>query len=285
MTLVLRKALRRGLIVICTRYASMVAALSIGVPGSAWAWGGLIEPQPPATVLSSATTASASGLATAPLPDAATGLVQLGAPQIGTVISAGFGKKVPLGMALKMLVPSNWISGTEGVPESTPVSWRGGQSWPQALAEIASSHDWTAIVDWGGHTVTMEASKGAVARPVPLVGTSTRSSGAVTTDIAASGKPTPPAISFVLEAGQPIEQQLIAWANKARWGAESQDHWAVLWSVPHNWTNPGTLDYGHDFVKAITQVVRTMAENGADARIQVKEANHVVLIHPAGAQP
>ncbi|NNM65062.1 MAG: hypothetical protein HKL99_10690 [Burkholderiales bacterium] len=214
-------------------------------------------------------------------PGQAAGLVQIGAPALGIITSSGFGRSVPLDIAMKMLVPSNWVGGIEGIPGRTPVSWRNGQSWPQALGEIADRHGWTVVLDWTGHTVSMEAP--APAPPPASAATRPTEVPATAASHVADLARMAPGPSFDLVTGEPIEQQLIAWGKKAKWGPAPDQHWAVMWSLPHNWTVPGEIDYGHDFVKAITQVVTTMAANGADARIQVKEANHVVLIHPAGA--
>ncbi|WP_244104410.1 TcpQ domain-containing protein [Burkholderia gladioli] len=84
--------------------------------------------------------------------------------------------------------------------------------------------------------------------------------------------------TYRLEAGLPIQDQLVAWCKRAGW--------TLLWNLPpdENWIVPGTKDYGSDFEHAISTVVRTLARNGADIRGQGHRDNHIFIVRPGGNQ-
>ncbi len=84
--------------------------------------------------------------------------------------------------------------------------------------------------------------------------------------------------TYRLEAGLPIQDQLVAWCKRAGW--------TLLWNLPpdENWIVPGTKDYGTDFEHAISTVVRTLARNGADIRGQGHRDNHIFIVRPGGNQ-
>lgn len=223
---------------------------------SAWAWGGLTLPAPETAPSQDAAAPAVPGVATRG------GLIQMGQPSLGEIGKAGYGQGVPLSFALGMLVPASWASGTDGVDPATLVSWKEGQSWPQALSEIANSQGWTIVLDWGGHTVTVEGkAKVAAARPAE----------------AKSATPAAPAApAFVIRSGQGIEAQLRQWGRSAGW--------KVVWNVPHDWVAPNDATFTGAFQDAAQQVVETLAANGADIRADVYQGNRTILIHSGKIQ-
>lgn len=241
--------------------AAMAAAL-IAAP-AAWSWGGLTLPAPAPAPAAAPPSGDAMPL-TARAGQTAMGgsLIQMGEPSLGEVGKAGYGHGVPLSLALGMLVPATWVSSTDGVNPSTLVSWREGQSWPQALGQVAKTNGWTIVLDWDGHTVTVEGGRAAAKPAAPA---------------AAPVEATAPAApSFSIKAGESIEAQLRQWAKLSGW--------KVLWNVPHDWVAPNSATFPGTFRDAAQQVVETLAANGADIRADAYAGNRTMVIHPAGME-
>jgi hypothetical protein len=229
----------------------MSAALAASTP--AWSWGGLTLPK---QIAVDHVNTSAPPHA-APSVSAPGGLLQMGEPGPGSVGDAGYSNGVPLSMALGMLVPANWVGGTDGVSPSARVSWTGGQSWPQALGQIAKEKGWTILLDWGGHTVTVE---GAPPHGTPHDGREAAHTAAVAD--------APPVYS--LKAGLGLESQLQGWASRAGW--------KVVWNVPHDWIVPNGAVFGDDFHAAADQVIQTLAANGANVRADFYKGNRTLVV-------
>ncbi|WP_244121424.1 TcpQ domain-containing protein [Burkholderia gladioli] len=87
-----------------------------------------------------------------------------------------------------------------------------------------------------------------------------------------------PVETYRLEAGLPLEDQLLAWCKRAGW--------TLLWNLPSdaNWIVPGGHDYGTDFEQAITKVMQTLAANGADVRGRGFRDNRTFVVRPGGNQ-
>lgn len=235
--------------------AAMAAAL-ISAP-AAWSWGGLTLPAPAPAPAAAVPFGGAMPLtARAGQPAMGGSLIQMGEPSLGEVGKAGYGHGVPLSLALGMLVPPTWASSTDGVNPSTPISWREGLSWPQALEQIAKTNGWTIVLDWGGHTVTVEGVRAAPA-PVPL---------------AAIGASAPR--SFSIKAGEPIEAQMRQWAKASGW--------IVVWNAPRDWIAPSGANFPGPFPRAAQLVIETLASNGADIRAAVYQGNNTLVVTTAG---
>ena len=218
----------------------------------AWGWGAMVMPAPaPAPVAALAAPAPAPAPSAMSRPgsfvaSAPGGLLQIDAPPAQAIAPSGFGNSVPLRLALKMLVPSDWISGETGVSADTLVSWHGGQSWPQALSEIARQNHWTIVLDWGGHTVTVEMAQARQqARPAPA-------RGAVPVAARHVAHPAP---VFVLKKGQPILAQLKQWAAKS--------NWTLVSTMPagQDWEASNDAVYSGTFYQAATKVLQDLESN------------------------
>ncbi len=185
------------------------------------------------------------------------GLVQIGAPSGGSFAHAGFGRGVPLRMALQMIMPRSWVSSTLRVDESTPVSWGTGMSWSQDLDQIARDHGWTGTIDWNARMVTIEGPAGAVAPKV------------VAAHPAAPAAA--PAPHFDLQAGLALSPQIIAWGKRAGW--------TVIWNLPTDWVVPAPSSFSGDFQVAVSNVIQAIAQTGIDVRADLYLANKTAVIH------
>lgn len=244
-----------------------VAAALIAAP-AAWSWGGLTLPAP----MPSAPSGNAMPLtASAGQPGAPGGLIQMGQPSPGDVGKAGYGHGVPLSLALGMLVPPTWVSSTDGVSPSALVSWREGQSWPQALDQVAKTNGWTIVLDWTGHTVTVEGGLAAQA-----AGGGVAVAHKAERPVAVENKEpvvpvAPVAKEVVLLPGKSLSKQMVD---------QGRDHgWSVIWKLQHDWIVPNKAAFSSDFPKAVQEIVRDLAANGADIGADVYQGNRTVVVH------
>ena len=260
--------------------ALMVIAGIFGGAEAAFAWGGLIAPAPaakakapeagvatsaiasPATVKSRAIGAADPAAAVAALA-AAPGLLQIGVPDVGSVPPSGFGKSVPLRLALKMLVPRYWATNTIRIDESTPVSWVDGQSWAQALNEITKVHGWSGTIDWGAHMVTIEGGG--------MVSLAHSASALAPSPVPPAVVTPPPAPHFDLVAGLALSQQLTEWGKRSGW--------SVVWDLPSDWVVPANASFPGRFEVALGGVVSTLSQAGIDVRADIYRGNKTVVIH------
>jgi len=241
-----------------TLSGGLLVAGTLAAPGPAWSWGGVTLPAPTypdRPVNMTPQTRQADPVQTPP-----GSLIQLGEPGPGAIGKAGYGNGVPLKLALGMLVPPTWVSGTEGVNPSTLVTWSDGQSWPQALGQIAKEKGWTIILDWSGHTVTVEAGRRAASMLSPEPSTPARPVKADPTIFQ----------GITLVAGKPISEQLREQAKK--------DGWNVIWNVPQDWIVPNGAQFKGDFMSAASQVIQSLSSNGANIHADFYKGNRTLIV-------
>jgi hypothetical protein len=91
------------------------------------------------------------------------------APQSDTDLIQGFGKDLPLVIALRQVVPPNYAYHfDEGVAPGQKVSWQGGKAWPQVLSDMLISNDLQAMIV--GNVITVQKSgPPAAQKPAPAV--------------------------------------------------------------------------------------------------------------------
>jgi len=167
----------------------------------------------------------------------------------------------PMGLssALFRILPGDMATANieiVGLSDSQPVSWQAG-SRRQALMEVAQAAHARAIVssqnirlepDSVGSTAAASASAGA---PSPT--------------------PAPDLASLSLVPGKPLGEQLRE-QGRAR-------GWAVVWNLHHDWIVPNKAAFSSDFPKAVQEIVRDLAANGADIGADVYQGNRTVVVH------
>jgi hypothetical protein len=167
----------------------------------------------------------------------------------------------PMGLssALFRILPSDLAAANieiVGLSDSQPVSWQAG-SRRQALMQVAQSAHARVIVTPQnirlepasvGSTAVASASAGG---PLPI--------------------PAPDLSSLSLVAGKPLGEQLRE-QGKAR-------GWTVIWKLPHDWIVPNRAAFSSDFPKAVQEIVRDLAANGADIGADVYQGNRTVVVH------
>jgi hypothetical protein len=67
----------------------------------------------------------------------------------------GFGKNMPFGIAMDIIVPEGWdITNNKGA-ESVVVEWEGNMSWPYVLKDLSEKNDISVSVNWLHKTVDL----------------------------------------------------------------------------------------------------------------------------------
>lgn len=80
--------------------------------------------------------------------------------------------------------------------------------------------------------------------------------------------------TWTLSAGHTVGQDLQAWGAKAGW--------QVIWNMPKDWSVPSTSSFGGEFADAASEVIKTLADNGALIRAQFYEGNRTLVITGPG---
>ena len=61
--------------------------------------------------------------------------------------AVGFGRDLPLALALSQVIPSNYTHGfSEGIKTGTTVSWEGGKAWNVVLNDMLRPRNLTAVI-------------------------------------------------------------------------------------------------------------------------------------------
>lgn len=79
---------------------------------------------------------------------------------------------------------------------------------------------------------------------------------------------------WIIRQGYPIGQELKAWAKRAGWN--------VVWGLQRDVIAPTTTTFSGDFASAASEVVRTLAENGALIHAQIFDGNHTLVVQGPG---
>lgn len=79
---------------------------------------------------------------------------------------------------------------------------------------------------------------------------------------------------WTLKAGGTIGQELLAWGEKAGW--------KVIWNMPKDWAIPASTVFTGDFPAAASEVIKTLASNGALVRAQFFEGNKTMVVTGPG---
>lgn len=86
----------------------------------------------------------------------------------------------------------------------------------------------------------------------------------------------PPAEIWTLVEGQPIRDQMIAWADRAGWKVE--------WPHELNWNVPALTTFTGDFHTVMSDVVRTIADEGKSIRAEFHSSNRFLVVTSPGGQ-
>ena len=133
------------------------------IPPSSSAGNGTDVPMNPGVNLQQAPT-QAVPPANSNAPIARTALQGSGLPSTGEVID-GFGKKVPLVMALRQIAPASYqFAFAPGIRLGQLVSWNGGRPWPEVVQSVISPLGLTATEQNGVIYIDNQSGSGSAAR-------------------------------------------------------------------------------------------------------------------------
>lgn len=82
---------------------------------------------------------------------------------------------------------------------------------------------------------------------------------------------------WVLHSGKTIGHDLSTWGEKAGW--------KVIWTMSKDWVTPSTTQFHGDFQEAATEVITTLAANGAFVHAQFYVGNKTMVVTGAGVAP
>ena len=83
------------------------------------------------------------------------------------------------------------------------------------------------------------------------------------------------ASAWSLTAGHTISHDLDDWGKASGWN--------VVWQLSRDWTIPASTEFSGSFSSAVTEVIKTLASNGALIHAQFFNGNRTVLISGHGA--
>lgn len=115
----------------------------------------------------------------------------------------------------------------------------------------------------------LSAPTSATSAPVPLQPTPPRSP-------VPTAPIQPPAEVWTLVEGQPIREQMIAWADRAGW--------KIQWPHALNWNVPALTSFTGDFHTVMTTVIRTIADEGKSIRAEFHPSNRYLVVTSPGGE-
>ena len=196
----------------------------------------------------------------------------------------GFARKEPLRQALSHTIPPGGQLIVNGDLPDTRVSWDGASRMTVARKMLVD-----AGIDgkFEGDNLVVGSATAPPAKPVPptavaaapVAGTSVPATAPVSaTSVPATAVAAAPAVPtqefWIIREGYPIGQELKGWAKRAGWH--------VVWGLQRDIVAPTTSTFSGDFGSAASEVVRTLAENGALIHAQFFDGNHTLVVQGPG---
>lgn len=136
------------------------------------------------------------------------------APESNAVVE-GFGKDIPLAVALRQIVPSSYnVNYDAGVDQGKPVTWNGGKAWNEVASEMLARRKLHATAS--GNMITISEGVGADLLPVyaaapapaPVIADAASPSGKPTIDMNLQKR-------WAAQPGQGLRETLQNWSGQA----------------------------------------------------------------------
>jgi hypothetical protein len=188
-------------------------------------------------------------------------------------VARGRGRDIALSDMLLAVVPKGFHTDMGDADGTQVVTWSGGLPWDTVLANaISPLVSVGATIDWTQHTVVLRR----IDAQAVLANADGNSKAAGALSSSASSDPSVPHI-WTIRQGYPIGKELTGWAKTAGWN--------LVWQMPRDVVAPATSTFTGDFPTAATEVVRTLAENGALIHARIFDGNHTVVVQGPGVSP
>ena len=132
-------------------------------------------------------------------------------------IVEGFGKDIPLAVAMRQIVPPVYMVSYEpGVDEGKPMTWNGGSGWTSVVSDMLDARKLHATMS--GNTITVSEGRGAalqmpVSQPAPVIADNS----SITWDLGSK-----PVLNlkeqqhWTAKPGQGLRETLLNWSQQAK---------------------------------------------------------------------
>lgn len=168
------------------------------------------------------------------------------------------GDRVPLGDAVKRIVPKKWAGYAKDADFSKSVSWSESDSWLTALAEVMSASGHVATVDWGN-------------RRLLVSGNRTSKSGAERKKEAALAavSATPATPQTHIQIGEKLSEAFVRWGKDVGW--------QVSWEAPELVSQ---YDFASNkpFEQAVVEILTALNRNGTGLDHMFFDGNRMLRI-------
>ena len=175
-----------------------------------------------------------------------------------TVNTAGWAKDMPLSLAIRQVVPSDFEVKENGVSLTKHASWSGDRPWDQTLETLSQQGDFVSHIDWSKKQVSLAPRlpatavahvapapvkiAPAVAAPVKPKPSALTISETVSPQFVAATRPiAPPAAQWVLSPSMTLRENVESWAKKAGW--------SVVWEAA-DYPIIASANFSGDFASA-----------------------------------
>lgn len=117
-------------------------------------------------------------------------------------------------------------------------------------------------------------SGGPVLQPAPAPAGQTGAGPSASTPVSTPAAP-PLAETWTLIEGQSVRDQMIAWGDRAGW--------RVIWPRDLNWMIPAMTSFTGDYQKVMTDIIRTISDEGKSIRAEFHAPNRTLVVtNPGG---
>lgn len=94
--------------------------------------------------------------------------------------------------------------------------------------------------------------------------------------VVAASAPVIPVQNWTLVGGQPIRDQMQAWADRAGW--------TIVWPERLNWLVPATASFTGDYTTVLSEIVTDIVKDGRSVRVHFYDPNHTAVVTTPGGE-
>lgn len=180
------------------------------------------------------------------------GVSYVGEPPLKIEVIEGFGKDVPLSMAIKMIAPEGWHGFLKSeligkFERDRKVSWRGGRRWVEILDILAVDNKLAVEVDWAKKALYVGELKEQPPMAIPL----------------------PPPI-WKAKTGATLKATVEDWAKAA--------NWTVVWDTKVDYPIVAELAVENDFVSALGELFAQYERAQVPLLIDLHSLNKIIVV-------
>lgn len=173
--------------------------------------------------------------------------------------AAGFGREIPLAIALKMLAPADWQLQLHAAAPGAQLSWQPGQDWLEVLGALAPAQ--CIQVNWAARSIRIYARERARAGHRMADAERGGTQGLQTQKTLRVWK---------LQNNHSLREILGRWSEQA--------NWQLVWDAHNDYHIKAHSSYVGDYRDAVAQLLEDLAQSGLPLGAEFYTGNRVLRV-------